>query len=118
MTHGTPDGRQDSSVNFTIAFSTAVHQAQSLSQPLGIDRGEEVVQSSSKVLTFVISTLLGDIDSTSLSHHLWFQTLTSALPDCSGECWLCPSQVKLVTTICALAHHLTRVSHLTACSLL
>lgn len=56
----------------------------------------EVVQSSSKVLTSLISPPFDEIYPTSLSYHLLFQTLTSvyqlldnALPDCFGEHWLC-----------------------------
>lgn len=113
MTHGTPDGRQESSVNFTIAFSTGVHQAQS--NTVSAPRYRQG-RSGPKFLKSPDIPNITLLDFTSLSHHLLFQTLTSALPACFGECWLCPSQVKLMTTICAL-DHLTRViSPLVHCS--
>lgn len=67
----------------------------SFSQTLCIDMAE-VIQSSSEVLTSLISPLFDDINSTSLSYHLLMQTLISAyqlsnnaLPNCFKKCWLC-----------------------------
>lgn len=77
-----------------------------LSQPLGVDTVEKVVQSSSKVLTSLTSLLLDDIDPTSLLHHFLFLTLTSAywimlclVPLKNVGC--VPSWDKLMTTICS-----------------